>query len=124
MTIPDNASQFRAELRRELRVALKSRQPESVSALRTLIAALDNAEAVPVDADLPRSIDGVIAHASLGVGSTEAARRELEMTDVQAILRELLDDYGTQARQYRSIQQFEAADRLERQADVVRAHLR
>jgi hypothetical protein len=123
MKNPKEPWEFREELRRELRAALTSRQPDRISALRTLIAALDNAEAVPADVDSQRSTDGVIAHSSHGVGSAEAPRRELHTKDVQAILRDLLGEYDTQAQHYRSFHQHEAADRLRRKANVLRAYL-
>jgi hypothetical protein len=114
---------FRDDLRRDLRAALKSRQHDRVSALRTLIAAIDNAEATQPDAESPRSVDGVIAHSSPGVGSSEAPRRALAMSDVDAIVRDLLCEYQTQGEQYRSMHQHDAADRLERKASILRTLL-
>ena len=38
---------LRATLRRHLASAMRAREPDAVSALRTAIAAIDNAEAVP-----------------------------------------------------------------------------
>jgi uncharacterized protein len=114
---------FREEVRRDLRAALKSRQPETVSVLRAMIAAIDNAEAVQSEAQSPRSADGTVAQSSPGVGSTEALRRELAMRDVYAIIRDLLHEYDTQAKQYRSLHQQEAADRLRRQAKILHSYL-
>lgn len=45
------------------------------------------------------------------------------MTDIHAIVRELLCEYETQCEDYRSIHQHEAADRLQRMANIVRAYL-
>ncbi|MBO0677671.1 hypothetical protein JRC04_09380 [Mycolicibacterium sp. S2-37] len=123
MNAARNSREFREHVRRDLRAALKSRQADRVSALRTLIAAVDNAEAVPADANSPRSTPGVIASSSPGVGSAEVPRRELDWGDVQAILRDLLVEYRTQAEQYRSNHRHEAADRLGRQADVLQVYL-
>ncbi len=114
---------FREGVRRDLRAAIKSRQPETISVLRTMIAAIDNAEAVQPESESPRSGDGAVAHSSPGVGSTEAPRRELAMSDVHAIVRDLLREYETQAEHYRSMHQHEAADRLRRQANVLCAYL-
>ncbi|PJK23571.1 hypothetical protein CSX11_04500 [Mycobacterium goodii] len=116
---------FRERVRRDLRAALKSRQPETVSVLRTMIAAIDNAEAIPPQAgsESPRHADGTVAHSSPGVGSTEAPRRELAMPDVYAIVRELQRECETQAAHYRSTHQDDAADLLRRQADVLCAYL-
>ena len=123
MTHAKDSWAFREEVRRDLRAALKSRQPETVSVLRTMIAAIDNAEAVQPEAQSPRSADGRVAHSSPGVGSTEAPRRELDMSDVHAILRDLLREHETQEKHYRSMRQHEAADRLRRQADVLHSYL-
>lgn len=114
---------FREEVSRDLRIALKSRQPEIISVLRIMIAAIDNAEAVQPEAQSPRSGDGTVAHSSPGVGSTEAPRRELAMQDVHAIIRDLLREYETQAQHHRSMRQHEAANRLRRQAKVLHSYL-
>ena len=96
---------------------------DRAAALRTAIAAIDNAQAVPAGADFPPSTDGVIAHSSHGVGSAEAPRRELHLNDIHAIVRDLLGEYDTQREHYSSIHQHEAADRLRRIANVLRAYL-
>lgn len=123
MKYPQDSWVFREEVRRDLRTALKSRQPETISVLRAMIAAIDNAEAVQPEAQAPRSADGTVAHSSPGVGSTEAPRRELAMQDVHAIIRDLLHEYDTQAQQYRALHHQEAADRLRRQANILHSYL-
>jgi len=45
------------------------------------------------------------------------------MSDVHAIVRDLLREYETQEKQYRSVHQHEAADRLRRQASVLHSYL-
>ncbi|UMB69510.1 hypothetical protein [Mycobacterium paraterrae] len=45
------------------------------------------------------------------------------MTDVHAIIRGLVGDWETQATHYRSLQQHDAADRLVREAEILRAYL-
>lgn len=114
---------FREEVRRDLRAALKSRQPEVISVLRAMIAAIDNAEAVQPEAQSSRSTDGTVAHSSPGVGSTEVPRRELAIHDVHAIIRDLLRECETQAQHYYSMHQHKAADRLRRQANVLHSYL-
>lgn len=123
MTHAQDPWAFREEVRRDLRAALKSRKPETVSVLRTIIAEIDNAEAVQLGEQTPRSAHGTVAYSSPGVGSTEAPRRELTMSDVHAIVRDLLREYETQEKQYRSVHQHEAADRLRRQASVLHSYL-
>jgi uncharacterized protein len=75
--------ELRDLLRRDLGTALKARDAEAVAALRTTIAAIDNAEAVDTT--------------TIGVGSTEVPRRDLSMDDARAILHNHIDDYVTEA---------------------------
>jgi uncharacterized protein YqeY len=70
----DAAEDMRDELQADLRTAMKGRALVDVSVLRALIAALDNAGAVPPP---PRSEPG----------PAEVARRRLSVGDVQAVLR-------------------------------------
>jgi hypothetical protein len=118
-----DSSAFRDRLRRDLRAALTSRQSEMISTLRTMIAAIDNAEAVHPGPKSPQSTDGTIAHSSPGVGSTEAPRRELDMSDIQVIVGDLICEYETHGEQYRSMRQHDAAERLQRKADILRTYL-
>jgi uncharacterized protein YqeY len=106
---PAGAHALRTLLRRDLGVALKTRHAEAVAALRTTIAAIDNAEAVD-----PTTVDA---------GSTEVARRDLSIADVRAVLHEHVDDYVTEADRYESLGRHDAAQRLRRQADTLRPYL-
>ncbi|MFD1054732.1 hypothetical protein [Terrabacter terrigena] len=72
------SSPLRAALRSRLTIAMRERDRAVTAALRNAVAAIENAEAVPV-ADGPMvggSAD--IAGAALGVGATEAARLVLD----------------------------------------------
>ncbi|WP_322921181.1 GatB/YqeY domain-containing protein [Nocardioides renjunii] len=74
-------SPLRSRLRAALLEARRARDAGTVSALRTTLAALENAEAVPTAARA-----GAIEEAPVGVGSTEAARRVLDDADELALL--------------------------------------
>ncbi|MFI9235414.1 hypothetical protein [Streptomyces sp. NPDC053079] len=64
---------------------MRARDKAAVSALRSTLAALDNAEAVPVDdAELRGS---ALEHSPVGVGVTEATRRELSERSVVEVVR-------------------------------------
>ena len=64
---------------------MRARDKAAVSALRTTLAALDNAEAVPVgEADL-RGL--ALEQSPVGAGATEAARRELSERSVVDVVR-------------------------------------
>ncbi|MET7484432.1 hypothetical protein [Streptomyces sp. NPDC005538] len=64
---------------------MRARDKVAVSALRATLAALDNAEAVPVDEGGTRS--PALELSPVGVGATEAARRELSESGVVDIVR-------------------------------------
>ncbi|MFC1415212.1 hypothetical protein [Streptacidiphilus cavernicola] len=64
---------------------MRARDKVAVSALRTTLAALDNAEAVPVDEAGTRGM--ALEQSPVGVGATEAARRELSEREVAEIVR-------------------------------------
>lgn len=83
----DSGRALRASLRLGLTAALKSRDSEALAALRTAIAAIDNAEAVPVSDGKPPTASTHIAGAQDGLGSTEAVRRQLSVGDLHDILR-------------------------------------
>ncbi|MFC9328439.1 hypothetical protein [Kitasatospora sp. NPDC057015] len=64
---------------------MRARDKVAVSALRATLAALDNAEAVPVDAAALRGV--ALERSPVGAGATEAARRELSERGVVDIVR-------------------------------------
>ena len=69
-------SPLRTRLRAALLEARRARDAETVSTLRTALAALENAEAVPSDARA-----GALEDAPTGVGAAEAERRLLTDAD-------------------------------------------
>jgi len=72
-------------MRQALPEAMRNRDKTTVSALRTALAALDNAEAAPVkEADL-RGL--ALEQSPVGAGATEVARRELSERDMADIVR-------------------------------------
>ncbi|MCD0484746.1 hypothetical protein LO771_20705 [Streptacidiphilus sp. ASG 303] len=64
---------------------MRARDKAAVSALRGALAALDNAEAVPVDEAGLRGT--AIEQSPVGVGVAETARRELGERDVVDVVR-------------------------------------
>lgn len=119
----EDAQALRSLLRADLRAAMKARRREAVSALRTALASVDNAEGVaPVDAPVTPTSEH-IAGASAGVGSAEAARRVLSADDVRALLREQVAERRTEADRYDAVGHGGAAGRLRREADVLDAYL-
>ncbi|WP_342672922.1 hypothetical protein [Sporichthya polymorpha] len=102
---------------------MKTKQPEVVSALRTTLAAIDNAEAVaPADGVGPAGSEHV-AGAQHGVGSTEATRRALTTVDLEAIVAAQVADRLAEADRYDRLGRPDAADRLRGEADALQIYL-
>lgn len=74
--INNNSQPIINQLQADLLAARKARDTFTSKVLQTVIAAIDNAGAVPITED---------THA-IGVGSTEMPRRELSAQDIQAII--------------------------------------
>ena len=120
----DDAHTLRAALRHGLTAALKARDADAVAALRTAIAAVDNAEAVPVpDANRPSATSAHIAAARSGPGSAEAARRHLAPGEPREILRGQIAERNREAERYDALGRADAAERLRRQALVLAPYL-
>ena len=122
------ADALRATLRDSLITALKSRDSDALAALRTAIAAIDNAEAVRIPdaqppAMQPPAMSTHVAGASSGAGSTEAARRQLSSSEVHDILRDQIADHAREADRYDTLGQADAAHRLRGQARALEAYL-
>lgn len=62
---------------------MRERDREAVGALRVALAAIDNAEAVPIDS-VPRA--GAVEHSVVGVGGADAPRRELSEQEMIALV--------------------------------------
>jgi uncharacterized protein YqeY len=102
-------------MRRQLVQAMKDRDTSAATALRSAMAALANAEAVPV-------ADGPYDPAEGPYGG-EAARRELTAADVRAVLDGLVVELDESAALYREHGKDEAAEDLVRQSAVLAAYV-
>lgn len=113
-------------LRDDLATAMRERDRETVRALRTVLSALANAEAQPVDDSQPTShvASSPIAGASTGLGATEAARRELDEHEVRAIVRAERDERIAAADDLAKRGAAEAAADLVTEASVLDRYLR
>lgn len=120
---PSDLPELRARMRRDLTVAMKARQADVVSALRTALAAIDNAEAVDVPPGDTVTASGPVAGAQAGVGSTEAARRVLSIEEVYALLETQIAERVAAADQYDAHGRHDMADRLRREAGILRSYV-
>lgn len=86
----------RGDLRQRLQSALvpamRARDTTTVSAIRAALASVANAEAVPVEQRRAPLTEGPVA-GTVGVGASEAARRELTEDDVRSLLRAEVEGY-------------------------------
>ena len=111
------------ELRRALTAALKARDAVAVSALRSALAAIENAGAVDA-AQAPSPDSGRIAGAVAGIGAGEVARRPLGDADLRALVVAEVEHRRTAAREYAALGRPDRAERLQAEADVLAVHLR
>jgi uncharacterized protein len=106
-------------LREALRVALKSRDRVAVAALRSALAAIENASAVPAAGRGGLAIE----ESPAGPGAADVARRELTESDMTRIIRSEVADREAAARDYEAAGRTERAAHLRAEADALRAHL-
>jgi uncharacterized protein YqeY len=79
------STDLRALLQSSLLPAMRAGDKDTVAVVRSALAAIANAEAVSVESATPLT-DGPIAGAAVGLGATEAARRELSEDEVREIV--------------------------------------
>jgi uncharacterized protein YqeY len=118
---PHAGSLLHERLRGALPPALKARDRVAVAALRSALAAIDNAQAVEAPPAPP--FGGVVAGAVTGLGAGEAPRRELSEDDIVAIVRAEVADRLAAAADYERAARFDAAARLTAEAGVLAALL-
>ena len=111
---------IRGRLRSALRDALRARDTTAASALRSALAAIDNAGAVPqVPAPAAGTGSPHVAGAVAGLGAGEAERRRLTEADVVAIVHAEVAEREAAARDYDRAGHPDQAGRLRREADVL-----
>jgi uncharacterized protein len=110
-------------MRRGLTSALKARDADALTALRTALAAIDNAQAVPAAEPDMTAGSAHIAGAGSGPGSTEAARRRLGGGELRDILRDQIAEYAREADRYDALGRADAAERLRRQARALTGYV-
>jgi uncharacterized protein YqeY len=107
-----SATVLKERLRADLKAAMQARAADEVRVLRVLIAALDNAEAVP-------SAAAPYSPRAFGDPSGEVSRLDLDAAAVDALLADEMAARLTAATDYRSHGRNDEAARLEAEAAVV-----
>jgi uncharacterized protein len=128
-------------MRRDLTAAMKARDKPAIAALRSTLAAIDNAEAVdaaqvppagaghPTSEELPPAGrerpagEGAIAGAALGVGAAEVERRALTAAETEALVRREVAERQRAADAYERAGQAPHAERLRAEAELLDAYL-
>ena len=110
-------------MRTALTQAMKDRDRLAASALRSGLGAIDNAEAVPNEPAASLDGDSPIAGAVVGLGATEAVRRDLSVEDLHAVLRAEVEERREAATEVEGAGRPDRAEDLRREADVLEAHL-
>jgi uncharacterized protein len=116
---------MRAELRRDLTDAMRRRDAVAVAALRTALAAIENAEAVHPgdDGPLPEPGGSPVAGGVVGLGAAEAPRRHLTAADQERIIRTEVRERLAAAADYERRGQHARAERLRAEAHVLGRYL-
>ena len=100
---------------------MRARDKAAVAALRGALAALDNAEAVPLDEAAAGA--SAVEDSPVGAGATEVVRRELSERDVVGILRGEVAERLEAAEQLTSPVHGERAARLRSEAAALQGFL-
>ena len=101
---------------------MKARDRVAVGALRSALAAIDNAEAVERPADVDQQL--AIERIPLGVGAAELDRRVLTEAQITDIVHNEMAEREAAARDYDFAGRPERAEQLRTEASVLSAHLR
>lgn len=109
-----SAAALSERLRADLKAAMRERKSAQVSVIRTLIAAIDNAEAVPLEAFQER-----LRLRATGDPIGEVARRELDAAALDAVLASEAQSRLAAAEDYELNGRAEDAARLREEAELV-----
>jgi uncharacterized protein YqeY len=132
---PEATEDIRARMRRGLVDAMKARYQQAVAALRTTLAAIDNAEAIEndevvdddaVDAGSVLDADGeypAVAGSVLGVGAAEVDRRILTSEETVEVVRGEATAREVAADVLERIGRADQAERLRAQAKLITTYL-
>jgi uncharacterized protein len=115
MSMPCPSTDVRSRLQGALRAAMKDRDTVVVSALRSALAAIANAEAVPLPA--------APSWPPAGPGGAEVSRREVAEDEAAAIAAGEAAERRAAAREYRAAGHADRADRLLSEAEAIESAL-
>ena len=108
--------QVREQMKADLRQAMKARQSATVATLRAVLAALDNAEAVPVPVS-PRPEEPVFGQRH------EVPRKLLSTDDIRQLIQKEADERRAASLKYANLGQSAEAERLQTAATLIETYL-
>lgn len=109
----------RDALRSALTEARRAGDRDLAAALRTALAALDNAEAAPAAPAETSAVSTHVAGGRAGLGAAEESRRELTQDEELAIVLAEVEDLRAAAAEYSAAGQDERAESAGRTAGVL-----
>jgi uncharacterized protein len=118
-TMDTGGDTIQARVQVALRAAMKAKDTLAVSALRSVLAAIGNAEAVPPQERASPGGSQHVAGGAAGLGAAEAERRRLRRDETAGIVRDEISDRQAAARQYEAAGHPERAARLRREAQAI-----
>lgn len=113
---------MRTTMRADLTAAVKVRDKPAIAALRSALAAIENAEAVPLDESTDLSGTAQIVGGT-PFGSAEAERRSLTEDEVAAIVAREVSERTSAAAEYVRLGRDDQAARLRAEAEVLSRYL-
>lgn len=115
---------MRTSLRQDLKAALRARDRDAISALRSAIADIENAEAVDITDATGRAGASTSDPPPAGPAvAAEADRRVLSEADEVAIVREAVAERRSAAAEYEQLGHADQATRLHTEAGLLARHL-
>jgi uncharacterized protein len=109
---------MKARLRVDLRTAMKDGHSLAVKVIRTLVAAIDNAEAPPLNAGRAASIQH-----QFHSGSAEVERLRMSRADVHRVLSEEMRERERVASELEQLEQVDRAEGLRAEALLIQRYL-
>jgi len=110
----DSVETLKARLRDDLRMAMQTRSAAETKLLRALIAALDNAQAIPLGERHDRYVE-----LRFGDRSAEAPRRILSDADLDRLLQREIQERQDAAQTFDRLGQTERASAMRNEAAIV-----
>ncbi|OZM78123.1 GatB/YqeY domain-containing protein [Pseudonocardia sp. MH-G8] len=113
---------MRAEMRTDLTAALKARDRVATAALRSALAAIENAEAVPAEAR-PAEHGADRGGMATGPGATDVERRRLTEADLRVIVETEVQERSAAARRYQQLGRSDLAEQARAEAEVLDGYM-